>query len=162
MAGCPRIILRRSCRQRRPDTASHVDRYFSAGTKLRALLNLSTNETCRLTPLSRRQTADIATMSQPSDKAVGSKGTSKKDMNAAFDEKLDTAEASIVRSQEATAKLNHWWRTYLFRIAIVVLLITLYQFHIAMVACNDNFEVSPFVPLGTWSYLLTLLNRTCR
>ena len=58
---------------------------------------------------------------------------------------LDTAELSVARAMEANVRLNSWWRMQMFGVAVIVLMVVLYQLQQVAQTCMENVSVSRFM-----------------
>ena len=84
-------------------------------------------------------------------KMAGTKQWGKKDKTTAapaeeekersLEEQLDRAEVVVCKARDATAFLHEQWRTHLFRISFLVLLVSFHQCRLPMNECMTNIKV---------------------
>lgn len=56
-------------------------------------------------------------------------------------DQLDRAEEAVLKSRDTTAQLHVWWRQHLFRLSMLVLLLSLHQTQVPSTECIKNIKV---------------------
>lgn len=64
--------------------------------------------------------------------------------DSTLDEQLDRAEVAVKRAKDATAYLHQQWREHMFRLSLLVLIISFYMCRLPMSECMTNIKVRKY------------------
>lgn len=99
------------------------------------------------------------TAKQRSKKDKAAEAAAKERKEESLEEQLDRAEVAVRKARDATAYLHDQWRTHLYRISFLVLLVSFHQCRLPMNECMTNIKVCNVELLYARTSLSSIMNR---